>query len=251
MSLALPGELRALLGKAPKRAARGPLSRRLLTSGARRRLAGLGEASFVLASDENALGGCAEMAKTGLLYPTAKERLSLWRALADNRDATIFLSLRGYAGFFSAVHGQTARAGAYEPLARGAHELMKSPPRRWTDLVADIRAALPNAHLALWAFEDYPALRRTVLARLTRREDVEPVRRTPMATPSVAAMARIAEGGAPDAAAARAIIADNPVDEDNPRYTAFSAAEALHLEGLYAEDLMRLRDDPDIEFLSA
>lgn len=250
--VALPDELREIVGGAGRRAARGPVSRALLTKAARRDLAAIAGAPLTIASDENAIGSCVEIVRSGVLYPTAAGRLSLWRDLTERDETTMFLALRAYPAFFAAAHAQAVRARGPVAIRADARKRILAPPRRWPDLVADLRAALPAARLKIWAFEDHAALSTTLLAELTGRDDVRPVKRRSMRTPSRDAMRALMtpsrRGGSRNVAA---LLEAHPITPDNPRYSPFSREETDALLRLYAEDLMRLQDDQSLTFLSA
>ncbi|MEM7524680.1 MAG: hypothetical protein AAF360_13155 [Pseudomonadota bacterium] len=258
VSLISPDEVRALAGGGQEAAARmRPLPSLRAGAAAQRLRARLDERAGggpVVAADENSLGRCAEVIARRALYPTAAARLAVWRpALAA--EATVFLAIRSYADFFAGAHAQAARGGAAAALSPYALAALAALPRRWTDVVADIRSVAPRAHLVIWAYEDYPALDRSLMTRLTGLSGLDAVNRRPMATPRAPAMEAIFARAATrpgqeiSAQAFDELAAAAP--KDAPRYDPFSPTARKAMEAAYAEDLDRLRADPGVETLSA
>ncbi len=249
VQFAAPDEVRTLIGAGRRAAAKMGAMPSLRRSGAARRLARLDRgAERLVISDENSLGRCAEIFEQNCIYPTAGRQLMIWRRLAAKRPTTVYLGVREYGAFFSGAYIQSIRgAQAYRPDESDRAALARLP-RRWPDIVADVRQALPGAHLRVWAFEDYPALSHHLLAEMTG-QSLTPVNRRPMATPSGQAVDAYLANPQGGAAAITHLAADHPITGDNPRFSLWSQAEEAALNDIYQADLATLRDDLAEDFI--
>ncbi|MEM7546574.1 MAG: hypothetical protein AAF367_13650 [Pseudomonadota bacterium] len=253
-----PDQLRDLIGPAQRAAAAVAPLPSLRAMSAARALARLadGAPKLLIAADENGLGHCGDMIRARRLYPEARARLGLWHRAARARDLTCFLAIRDYAAFFASVHIQSVRDGPLAEMKKEDRIGLAALPRRWPDLVAEIRRALPGARLVMWEFDDYEALRETVARRLSGQEGLKPVLRRSMQTPSIAAWAalQVVAAGREDRRVPkdvfRAVMADHPVTTNNPRYAPWATAEAARMTVAYHEDVAALRADAGIEFLT-
>lgn len=255
VTVALPKDVRAAVGAVRERLGH-PLFD-ALGGGARRRavrrLAGLGAgASHLVAADENTLGLCADIISDGVLYPDAGKRAALWAGLLDGQAATIYLAIRAYPSFFASVHAQAGRSGRYSPLTPHQAEALAALPRRWPAVVADVMAALPNAKIVIWAYEDYAALRPEILRHMTGLTDLSPVAIRPMRTPTAAAMSALAQAGqrGPVSETARAeIIAQHPHVKGAVAYSPWTPDQRARMRAAYAEDLEILQKRYGPQFL--
>lgn len=243
----LPDEARMLTTQL-----RRPLGAPLRALAARRRLAELLRgADRALASDQDAMGRCDEMIARAALYPAARARLRLWRRAAKGRETTVWLSIRAYAPFLSGVHAQALTGRQAAPLPPHVRARLAALPRRWPDVVGDIRAVLPEARLIVWDCAGYAALRPRILAEMTGGVGLEPVNRRPMATPSGAAMAAIF--AAPAALLTREALdaagQARPIGPGAPRYDPWSETERAAMDAAWAEDRERVAALPGVEML--
>lgn len=252
-----PDEMRAMVGAAQRAAAEmAPLpSVRAMLAARQLRKRADHAPSLLIAADENGMGHCTDMMATHVLYPDAAIRLRVWRRAMRAHPITCFLAIRDYGAFFSGVHIQSMRDRAIVELGDHDRTQLARLPRRWPDLVADIKATLPAAHLVIWRFEDYQALRGRLADRITATEGLRAVERKSMQTPSLAAMATLRavaannEDGHVPKATFLSVVKNHPVTADNPRYHPWSAAEAAAMTAAYGEDVAHLRADPAVEFL--
>lgn len=244
-----PDELRALIGSGRRAAAKMGALPSLRRARAMRRLARLDSgAGRLLISDENSLGRCAEIFETKRLYPTAGRQLKIWRRLAGARGAHIYLCVRDYGPFFSGAYVQSIRAAAIHNPDEGDLAALAGLARRWTDVVKDLREALPGARIIAWAFEDYDRLRPRLLEMMTGQV-LDPVRRRPMETPSHAAVDAYREERPATAKRLERLALDYPISADNPKFTLWSPTQQAALSDAYQDDLAALSRDLGEDFL--
>ena len=248
-----PDDVRALVKTDQGASARMGAVPSLRRFRAMQRLAQLdANANRIVASDENSLGRCAEIFRSHALYPTAYDRMRLWRKLSSRRPTTVYLALRDYGAFFSGAYIQAIRNAAFfEPGAADKVALVDAA-RGWVDVVADIRRAMPNARTIVWRYEDYEAMRSDLILRLTGHA-LAPVHRRPMATPSAAAFAAAAAARKPgevlSAHGLTSATQAHPVTTDSPCFSLWTVDEARRLSARYREDVERLRTDLGEDFL--
>lgn len=213
-------------------------------------------AARMIASDENSLGHCRTMIRRGELYARALPRLRLWRSLADRRETTVYLCIRNYAPFFTSAYAQSIRSARYYDLTPFMLEDLSRLPRRWPDVVDDIRAALPGARIVLWDFRDYKALRPHILEMMCGFPPPKQVKRRPMATPSTAGMsafaraARSARNGIVSRDTRLALLAQHPVCPADPKYDPWPAELSRSLSASFAKDKAELSVAPGVTFLT-
>lgn len=246
-----PDTIRALIGPGRRAsAAMGPFPS-LRRAAAVRRLAQLDNGSKrILISDENSLGLCAEIFSRELLYPTARRRLQVWRRLCDHRRVIVYLSLRNYAHFFSAAYVQMIRKAPYFELDEITLASLIKMPRRWTDVVQDVRRALPNARVKCWAFEDYDALSSQLILDLTG-QTLAPVQRRPMATPSAGAIQAYHRTPKRRRLTLQQFAEEHPIDADTPKFSLWTEDQTEALTELYERDLSVLRAELGEDFLTS
>ena len=127
-------------------------------------------------------------------------------------------------------------------------------PRRWPDVIDDVRQALPNAKLILWAYEDYASVRPEILRLMTGLNDLQPVAIRPMRTPTAPAMDALAAAGrlGPVTEKMRAeIIAQHPHVKGAAAYSPWTPDQRARMRTAYAEDLALLKDRYGPQFLAA
>lgn len=244
-----PDNVRALIGPGRRAAVQmGPIPS-FRRTGASRRLAKLDQGrDRLVISDENSLGLCPELFQRELLYPTAYRRMMVWRRLAAQRPTVIYLCIRNYADFFSGSFVQTIRTKSVLAPDADCLAAIAKMPRRWGEIIRDIRRAVPDAHLRMWAFEDYKPLLPTLLQEMTGMA-LQPVRRQPMATPSMAAIEAFQNVARRRRPPMEAFATEHPISESNPKFSLWSAAQTAALTEMYEADLAELRRDFGEEFL--
>ena len=244
-----PDDIRALIGSGRRAAAKMGALPSLRRARAMRRLGGLDRGAIrLLISDENSLGRCSEIFETKRLYPTARRQLKIWRRLAGARGARVYLCVRDYGPFFSGAYVQSIRAAAVHRPSDGDLAALADLPRRWTDVVEDVREALPGARIIAWAFEDYDALKPRLMEMMTGRA-LDPVRRRPMETPSQAAVDAYREERPATAKRLERLALDHPISANNPKFTLWSPAQQAALSNAYQNDLAALSRDLGEDFL--
>ena len=200
----------------------------------------------VVLSEENFLGHLHHVVREKL-YWQAGLRLRAVVALQAEAPLHLFLAIRRMDAFLPAAYAELLRQRpARRPFGELKPAWIAAPPR-WTDLVRRIRRAAPQARLTIWRYEDYPAHRREILAKLcgTRIDDLPDLPR-PETTmrPSAAAVG-----------AAEALDPAMPLEEWRRRiaalyreapagagtaYAPFGEAEAARLAAAYDADCAAL-----------
>lgn len=244
-----PDNIRAVIGPGRRAAVQmGPFPS-FRRAGASRRLAALDQGrNRLVISDENSLGLCPELFQRELLYPTAYRRMAIWRRLAAQREALIYLCIRNYGAFFSSAYVQTIRN---KPIVAPDSDSLASlarMPRRWGDIIQDIRCALPGARLRVWTFEDHFALLPDLLQEKTGLT-LQPVRRRPMATPSTDAIAAFRSVARRRRQPLDKLAKEHPITDENPKFSLWSAAQSKALTEMYEDDVTALRRDLGEDFL--
>lgn len=249
VQLERPDDIRAVIGSGRRAAVQmGPIPSFRL-AGASRRLAklDLGLERLVI-SDENCLGLCPELFQREMLYPTAFRRMTVWRQLARQRPTVVYMCIRNYATFFSGAFVQTIRNKTVFKPDPDSLAAIAEMPRRWGDVIADIRRALPEARLRVWDFEDHQALLPALLFEKTGL-DLQPVRRRPMATPSADAITAFRKIRRMRRPPLEQLAKRHPITDQNPKFSLWTAAQNAALTEMYQADEAALRRDLGEDFL--
>lgn len=112
-------------------------------------------------SDANFFRTAGTAFQRGVLYPDAAERMANMVALFPEDDVEIFLGLRNPATLIpllfqnSVDNGHAAFWGG-----RAVQDV------RWSDTIADIRAAVPNVPMTIWCSEDMPVIWAQIIRQL-------------------------------------------------------------------------------------
>ncbi len=200
--------------------------------------------SRLLVSEENILGTPRLMLRHAALYPGLTARLGALPADWDMADTHIFLSIRDYAGFFASCHSTVAQQGVWVPFGAQERTALARMPRRWPDVVADIRATLPAARLTVWRYEELRATGQAVVEAMAGGPfEIDLAAPGAMGALSAGAMAGIAEasfaaGGArlPGAQVRRI----RQETEGSGPYDPWDAETRRTLSALYEEDCARI-----------
>jgi len=117
----------------------------------------------VLISEENILGSSRLNLRRACLYPALPARLACLPDAWGQRDAEIFLGLRDYASFFASCQSTVALLGDWMDLGLARQERIAALPRRWPDILAEIRARYPEAVIHVWRHEDVERIGATLV----------------------------------------------------------------------------------------
>lgn len=120
----------------------------------------------VLLSDENLIGDCAEIMRSGKLYPRMLTRLRRLRELLGQEPREIWFAVRAYDHFLASAYVEANRH-AKEFLSWDATAArVDLSRRRWPQVLADVRTVFPGARVRVWAFEQFVADDRSVMGHL-------------------------------------------------------------------------------------
>ncbi len=110
-------------------------------------------ADRIIMSHANIFGAPRACLRNGQLYVMAQERIEALTSLFPNDDLEIFLAIRDPATFLPLIFD----ASPHEDMAsflRGADPYLI----KWSDTVAVLRDAAPNAQITVWCNEDTPLI---------------------------------------------------------------------------------------------
>jgi hypothetical protein len=200
--------------------------------------------SRLLVSEENIIGTPRLMLRHAALYPGLTARLGALPADWDMAGTHVFLSIRDYAGFFASCHSTVAQQGVWVPFGAEERAALARMPRRWPDVVADIRATLPAARLTVWRYEELHATGQAVVEAMAGGPfEIDLAGPGAMGALSAGAMAGIAAASAAAGGArlpgaqVRRIRQDT---EGSGPYDPWEAETRAALSNLYAEDCARI-----------
>ncbi|MEM6477679.1 MAG: hypothetical protein AAF647_01400, partial [Pseudomonadota bacterium] len=112
-------------------------------------------ADRILLTDENFLGHCGHVVRSGILYNRKEAFLNVLKEFLPQEPGRIYLSVRDYARFFSAVYGQYLLDVKSENFTH-PHEfaalVMEKYPN-WANLIRKVREVFPDAEVIVWAYE--------------------------------------------------------------------------------------------------
>ena len=185
-----------------------------------------------LFSDENILGTTAD----GLeLYPDPARALRYF----SDRPLSLFLCVRSYETFLPSAWGERLWHHRFEPFPA------RLPGRRWCDLVSDLRAALPEAPIHVWRYEDYRRHAEQI-ARYYSGDAIEAFGPELDSKPKSGFSARAVselhqyKGSHVGRRRLEAVRERFPIDSEHSRFDPWSEAQKDELRALYADDLERI-----------
>ncbi|RFF29529.1 hypothetical protein [Wenzhouxiangella sediminis] len=187
-----------------------------------------------LFSDENILGTTANALE---MYPQPASALAYF---ADC-ELTVFLCVRGYETFLPSAWGERLW---HHPVRPFRPEL---PQRRWTDLVDDLKAALPGVAIRVWRYEDYRVHSEAII-RDYAGGAIERFSSSPGSRPKSGFSARAVEelgryaGTKVGKRRLLSIRERFPVGENHPPFDPWSEEQKRVLAEMYADDLAALRE---------
>jgi len=129
---------------------------------------GAGQAlPHLILSDENLLGTCGALAKTGQLYPQMEARLQHLRdLLGKGPEITVYLCVRNYTDFLASAYCESLVGSGSFMHFSGFRTRLKAETVSWIRLVEIIKSTLAPVELRLWRYEDFSAHQDEVLQSL-------------------------------------------------------------------------------------
>lgn len=208
----------------------------------------------VLISDEDLLGYTFDQLTTPL-YRQPK-CLHLVKAMGRTGRMRLFLGIRSLDGLVPSAYAETLKAIVPEPggMDHARRALADNPPS-WVELVERLHAALPDATLTVWRYEDYRAHWREILALYVGRDvgefpELPPPQRTVSPSPRAIEQAEALDPSLAKqdrVAAVLDLYARYPAGEEFGAYRPLTQAEIDRFRARYDEDVALLRArHPDV-----
>ena len=122
--------------------------------------------SQLVVSEENMLGTMAKNLNQIRLYPQAEPRMARFGPAFGGNRLAVSLSIRSYETYWSSAVAFKIKTGFDLPCPDMLDRLV-TQPRRWSHVIRDIRAALPEAEIIVWPFEGWAARPSQVCEMLT------------------------------------------------------------------------------------
>lgn len=216
--------------------------RRLLTSPVRKRRPFLPWHRWYggtwLFSDENILGNSSNVRR---MYRDPAAALEYF---ADC-ELELFMAVRSYETFLPSAWAERLWRHRFEPFEAVV------PGRRWTDIVADLQAALPGVPIHVWRYEDYQAHAESIIRFYADDAVVRfppPLVTRPKSGFSADAIAELERcaGAYPGRRRIRRIRDRYPVGPGHPRFDPFSDEQKAVLREMYEQDLATLERWVDV-----
>ncbi|MBY0330140.1 MAG: hypothetical protein K2X49_05660 [Acetobacteraceae bacterium] len=200
----------------------------------------------ILLSDENILGTCSQIVKSGRLYPELTERIQLL-ARHVPADGKFVLAIRNYPDFLASVYCEALLWMPFQPFAAFLKRFALDDGL-WVRVVNDIVKAVGQERLRVFPFEAMPNRFPDLLSELLNRPfDIARIpdsdeKRAGFTGQAVAALAEIAEALDPSATPRLAPLAARwfPRTAQTPRFDPWSPDEAGRLGKLYQDHLVEL-----------
>jgi hypothetical protein len=108
--------------------------------------------SRLIISEENMIGTMTQNLRTMRLYTQARARLDRFAPAFEGQRLRIAVSIRSYEFYWASALAFKIKGGMGLPDA-ALLDCLVTQPRRWADLVRDIRAVFPDADVVVWPFE--------------------------------------------------------------------------------------------------
>lgn len=109
----------------------------------------------LLMSDENLLGRAVPFYHLNTLYPEVHARFSMLKSFLPCVPDTIYLCIRNYVFFYPAIYYQFASQSNFLPIDDELRYRLTTKPRRWPQIVDDLKAVFPTSNIKLWLYEDF------------------------------------------------------------------------------------------------
>lgn len=128
------------------------------------------DAKRVILSNPHFFGSPRQALHGSRLYPDAIRRLQQMQALFPDCELELFIGLRNPASF---LPGLLRKAGPQR--VRDVLAATDPAALRWSELLLDIRTALPGIKLTAWCYEDLPFTWERVMRAISGVEDTVPL----------------------------------------------------------------------------
>ncbi|MSU89153.1 hypothetical protein GE300_05890 [Rhodobacteraceae bacterium 2CG4] len=213
-------------------------------------LASAGAARLLL-SDENLIGTPREMVESQRLYPTAAARLAALAPLLAGHEVEVFVALRHHGQFARSVYGESLRGSLRRfvgPEEFRAGWLQGGPS--WVPLLEAVRAAFPQARLAVWNFMEFkqdPQRFLNLVAGLDPAAGFDTAgasHRPSLSHDAIEALIAIgaAEGAEAMREAREAVARDHPRTDGNWQYRMWSVEQERAFNRAFRRDLTRIAE---------
>lgn len=187
-----------------------------------------------LLSDENILGNSSNVRR---MYVEPGRALKYF----SDCQLELFMAIRSYDSFLPSAWAERLWRHPFE------HFEPVIPERRWTDVIADLQAALPGVAIHVWRHEDYRDHAEAIIDAYAGGA----IRTFPQRPPgrpkrgfSARAIAHLSlyEGSHPGKLRIRQIHQRYPIGPEYPRFDPWSELQRAKLKAMYAEDVETLKD---------
>jgi len=201
--------------------------------------------SRLLISEENMIGAPRDNLNSLTLYPGFSPRLERFQTALAGHITQIGLSIRSYESYWASLLSFAVLRGHELPNADQTAELARQP-RRWVQLVAELRNLFPRVPLKIQQFEDFASRPDQTLTNLLGRLDQElnfvAIKKNySRDTQNLRRLLRI-KGREADA---------NQLPKTRQRWMPFNDAQQAQMKLAYAQDVEWLEKttDPYISFI--
>lgn len=116
-------------------------------------------------SDENIIGTCDDIVRTGALYPKLISKLGVLAQMLRAHQPCLFLSVRSYDAFYAAAYCEALRHGTYCSVAAFKARVTSSH-RTWRDVLSEIATVFPSSPIVVWRYEDFRGNRQLIFDEL-------------------------------------------------------------------------------------
>lgn len=211
----------------------------------------------VTISEENILGNPDDCYK-GTFYRRAAKGLELLGEAVKDRPVEVMLAVRSYAPFLASMYSEALRHGMFTAPDR-MMAANSSCAGQWLQVIDTIRAALPQAEITVWRYEDFSSLEGDILGTLSGLRPnalKKPSQVDVLPSASKKAIEQMIEEAGrlePNARVFRmlALRAQYPRDALNDaRFMPWPADDQARLQDEYAQDIAAIRARDDVTVLS-
>lgn len=191
----------------------------------------------LIVSDENMIGTPRSTLRDARLYPAIGERMARYGAAFGGRVSRVALSIRSQDAWWASCIAFAVSRGAQVPSRRKLARIA-ADPRRWRDVIHDLRCALPGVDILVMPHESFAARPEARLRGMTG------IAEAPLGH------AREWLNRAPNLHALRQVVGDRGGDAsifpagDGP-WQPFTSEERAALREAYLDDLFWLRSGAD------
>lgn len=194
----------------------------------------------LIVSEENMLGSIPASVTTERLYPDAARRVARLRPAFARHCTRIGLAIRSYDQLWTSMISFTVKRSGRVPDADQRAGLV-AQPRRWRDIIRELRVVFPRAEILVWPFEGMVDAPHDVIARMTGRDlalPLEPVEVVHNPAPDIHALRAAVEAGSCAGHLARL------AEWNSGRWMPFTEPQRTKMRADYAEDIAWLRSNP-------